>query len=1148
MLRQSMHLKLTIALVLCIGVLFEIGAYSDICSKCRCNTVKKTADCQKNQFVSLPKSTILKVFEHLDLGENNIKNIDIEIIQTYSHLKKLNISYNKLQNIKRGFFQRLTLLEELYLGHNNISTIEDGSFANLLQLKKLNLRGNALSTISSRIFPHLLSLTYLDLSESQIKEIEDGAFLFLPKITEIDLRSNSNMVCGCHLPALVNYTKKAFARHLVVSGICYAQIEIGHHSQGDPWDISQYTYCSHYTLFQPALKCQSCEGSICNDSAVTSCPGYKPMCMTNVSITDDTQKVVGSCRTYKECIETEVNTRKTCQSWADGTDCVSCCSGSLCNKHYFDGRKCVYKTILLETGQTFEKSGSQCECQENGNIICYPKPWNFVFHFVYRRNSTSKTASQEIVEIMEKELSKLLWIFRVEYCGLLKDKEIFTINCTSSESNVKDVWTKIWKAFNNSQEFQDRGIPKNSMMLLRETFCDEDTTSNNGETYNWPITAVGTPATLPCRAHIATRICPARTTPLLQTPTSQDMPSPKCSPFTGVWQTPDMSQCNNTKEITQKLEHLNNQDINKRNIPKVVKRFSNVLRKSEHFKKEEIGLSISLLEKLLPLVPKVPAATTLDNISSCVNDLMNAKEDVWADAEQANGSTSRILKVIEAIPELIPLKEQHVTVSYPNFGFGVIKVDKDTFNGVTSTILYGNHEANTTVLNSSHPGQHEQDIKKFNYISLPKSILKNQLSTKERLNASRIVFSSMRDDMLYRLRNKNAILSSTSKPKTKINSHIISASIPKISVTDLDEPVTISFILLDKNTYNARCVYWDEAPGRNPQWSTAGCNISYDDPGKRVLCSCNHLTNFALLMNVYQKEVNIKNTEVLSAISNAGCGISLACLVLTIILYVSLKNLWKMLFSKILVSLCVSLAITNLIFIAGMQAHAVKSIVICKLVAALLHYFLLVSFMWMAIEAVHLLLNIVVCFKTFEASFIMRASILAWGLPAFIVILTLSINYTNNYTRVAEVCWLSKTPFYAALLTPVGAILAFNIITFVYAFVRIAMMQNFNHALKKARKVRVLGVVGLSLLLGFTWVIAFFSIDKAAEVFQYLFAIFNTLQGTFIFIIYCIYKKDTRDIVSQFIRNQRKNLAKKREDTYDNTRTEGGTAETVLQN
>uniref|UniRef100_A0A0L8GEB4 G-protein coupled receptors family 2 profile 2 domain-containing protein n=1 Tax=Octopus bimaculoides TaxID=37653 RepID=A0A0L8GEB4_OCTBM len=51
--------------------------------------------------------------------------------------------------------------------------------------------------------------------------------------------------------------------------------------------------------------------------------------------------------------------------------------------------------------------------------------------------------------------------------------------------------------------------------------------------------------------------------------------------------------------------------------------------------------------------------------------------------------------------------------------------------------------------------------------------------------------------------------------------------------------------------------------------------------------------------------------------------------------------------------------------------------------------------------------------------------------------------------------------------------------------------------------------------------LSFFAFGEAAEVFNYLFAIFNTLQGMFIFIFYCIYKKNIRDIIYPYVCKQK---------------------------
>ncbi|XP_014771756.1 adhesion G-protein coupled receptor G2 [Octopus bimaculoides] len=248
--------------------------------------------------------------------------------------------------------------------------------------------------------------------------------------------------------------------------------------------------------------------------------------------------------------------------------------------------------------------------------------------------------------------------------------------------------------------------------------------------------------------------------------------------------------------------------------------------------------------------------------------------------------------------------------------------------------------------------------------------------------------------------------------------------------------------------------------------------------------------------------------------SNIGCGISFVCLILTVMIHVCFKNLWKLMASKVLVNLCCSLAVTNLIFLISMRAFTMKIIIVCKTMAAMLHYFLLTSLMWMTVEALHVCLALFLTLRTYQKSFMVRSSILAWGLPAVIVIITLAINSTNNYIRIGTGCWLSKIPFYAAFLSPVVIMLIFNLTIFSIAIQQLIKMQNNKTFAHKARKVRVFGVVGLFFLLGLPWIFAFFAFDAAAEAFKFLFVTFNTLQGMFIFIFYCIYKKDTREVVS----------------------------------
>ncbi|GAB1603075.1 hypothetical protein Ahia01_000587800 [Argonauta hians] len=192
------------------------------------------------------------------------------------------------------------------------------------------------------------------------------------------------------------------------------------------------------------------------------------------------------------------------------------------------------------------------------------------------------------------------------------------------------------------------------------------------------------------------------------------------------------------------------------------------------------------------------------------------------------------------------------------------------------------------------------------------------------------------------------------------------------------------------------------------------------------------------------------------------------------------------------------------------------------MIAALLHYFLLVSLIWMAVEAFNIYMSIVVVFQDYLTNFLLRSSIAAWGLPAIIVVLTLAINKSDNYVYKAEVCWLSRKSLYVAFLFPVMVIVLFNITLFSLIIHRLIALREERKFANKNRKIRLAGIVGVFFLLGLSWILAFFTFDVATVVFQYLFVIFNTLQGLFIFIFYCMYKKESREIIYEYFRRHTK--------------------------
>ncbi|OCT69450.1 hypothetical protein XELAEV_18040761mg [Xenopus laevis] len=81
-------------------------------------------------------------------------------------LEWLDLSYNRLFQIKFDDFSAYTNLRALNLSFNNISTIESGSFASNTLLRNLTLFNNSLTEIPSTLFEPIKLLEFLDLSNN----------------------------------------------------------------------------------------------------------------------------------------------------------------------------------------------------------------------------------------------------------------------------------------------------------------------------------------------------------------------------------------------------------------------------------------------------------------------------------------------------------------------------------------------------------------------------------------------------------------------------------------------------------------------------------------------------------------------------------------------------------------------------------------------------------------------------------------------------------------------------------------------------------------------------------------------------------------------------------------------------------------------
>ncbi len=96
------------------------------------------------------------------------------------------------------------------------------------------------------------------------------------------------------------------------------------------------------------------------------------------------------------------------------------------------------------------------------------------------------------------------------------------------------------------------------------------------------------------------------------------------------------------------------------------------------------------------------------------------------------------------------------------------------------------------------------------------------------------------------------------------------------------------------------------------------------------------------------------------------------------------------------INLCISLGIAQLIFVAGIDRSTDSGIVPihCQAIAVLLHYFFLVSFMWMLMEGVVLYIVLVHVFITQPNRYMFGFFLASYGIPfLYLGLLTLPLGF-----------------------------------------------------------------------------------------------------------------------------------------------------------
>uniref|UniRef100_H3D510 Adhesion G protein-coupled receptor E10 n=1 Tax=Tetraodon nigroviridis TaxID=99883 RepID=H3D510_TETNG len=355
--------------------------------------------------------------------------------------------------------------------------------------------------------------------------------------------------------------------------------------------------------------------------------------------------------------------------------------------------------------------------------------------------------------------------------------------------------------------------------------------------------------------------------------------------------------------------------------------------------------------------------------------------------------------------------------------------------------------------------------------------------------------------------------------RTEMNSDVFTVLLPAVNNTNLTEPVNFTIQHKKKIPENGivTCVYWEDnkEEGEGGQshgemrWSTKGCWISFAHENYTV-CSCSHLSTFALIMQIAEPAPANPFLEWLNRVC-----VIVGLFFFGLAIFTFLLCSWNPKINNTArLHLCLNLSMSHLLLL--WNEEYVENELACTVMAGLLHFLVIASFVWMLLEALqlHLLVRRLTKVQVIQRDGLPRPLLylIGYGVP-FTIVGVSALVYSDGYGATeAKMCWLSQTRhFNWALTGPVIAILGINWILFCATLWCLRpTLANMRSDISQSKDTRLIlfKIVAQFVILGCTWILGLYQTNLF---FQVLFIILNSQQGTFLFIVHCLLNKEVRD-------------------------------------
>ncbi|XP_072045026.1 uncharacterized protein [Amphiura filiformis] len=588
----------------------------------------------------------------------------------------------------------------------------------------------------------------------------------------------------------------------------------------------------------------------------------------------------------------------------------------------------------------------------------------------------------------------------------------------------------------------------------------------------------------------------------------------------GVWQTVTILGCRKeTKNATS--QQLTETDIEA------------VARKLEHFTQLMGKADINDIHAVAWMVRNIAlaestSAKVLSSVTKAVNKLMDSVDARLNETESVGiaPSTSDIAQGLERQIKTTLLEQDKVEQVLSSLAVVGVKIRNNTTNPVRFSVFETAIQNNSiefldaTVIQQKYDSDERALGTPAASIDLPVGVI-----PPEKANAG---FLAYKDDFLFR---SNLLMTN----KLTVNGPIIGTT---LEGSNLAQPVFIKIkgriekATNDKHLQKSvtpRCVFWDfQLWNGVGDWSEEGCQYveTKDDV---IKCRCFHMSTFAVLQDTSTLK-SARRTDsgalVMSPFIKLAISISLIAVGLTFILLVGFRQLRQCKDYHTFRNFCVAVFMLYLVFASGIDATTYSTS--CISVAALLHYFTLVSLLWLAVEIRFAGEDIKAQNGTISAldqpKMLMKVYTLSWGLPLAVVAITMAISF-DDYQNTKYCSIVVGPALFYGVVIPMAMIVFHNLVTFVSA-VHVLKSRPFAFTsdddtaevgiFKQVQRVsqRLYSALAVSVIFTILICLEFLHLaEPQITAIKIVFAITLVITGLVIFGMFCIYMEEVRNVI-----------------------------------